>query len=1457
MTRPTYFLWATFVLLGSGSARLAGQNENRREPEPERPADATTAGVYLHDSLEAADELARARRLADARKWSQAAAILNDVAGRFAANLVSLERGLYVNVAEYVNRRIADWPEAGREAYRALCEPTAKADADAAIAERDVPRLIEVTDRYFCTTHAVRTADTAAQLAIEAGQLELAADLYEKLLRRHPDRDAWQNDVKAKLALCYAWAGQGERAERLAAEIMEAASGFTVSWGGRTAPVGEAIRAEIRAPEQPATRPADDPGDFVWPVFGGDRTRSRIVASQARPGAPLWRAAGTGPAATPGSASSGTLTRALHSGRYLATQVAVGHGMIYFHDALTVRAVWTSNGRPAWPTHHAPGLTETGRTFTRDSRPPPMYTTTLAGDRLFVCLGGGPRVGRRQRSAGQSVLECLDARTGEPVWRVGREQLGSAFEKTYFDGAPLHHDGKLYVVARRRRSLKFEDCYLIQLDADRGKVGWRTHLASGSTGDFGSTRATRAEPAIAGQAIFVCTNLGVAASVSLHNGRVQWARLYSDPREETGRLFEPSYTPANQPWEYDPVMVWGDYVVCKPLDTGRLLVFDQTDGTIVKDLTLDRLYDLDYCLGIQGDRLYGVGRKMVFCWDLVEDKEVWARATTSAAYGRGCLTTTGLFVPTAESLYHFPLDGSASDEREWDGKTEGGNILVTPTQVLVAGNNHLSAYARKGDALARLDRRIKAAPDDPGPRLDLAELAFRIEEYEAGLTALDAAAKRAGGYAQVADDDVQRRLFRNCLHFAEVLLTVKPPRGDAAQVLYRKAGQCAPDTAGHVLFRWKLAEFHVASGEYVEAVARWQQILTDRSLREVAVTGEDGKEITAGEMAESRIAGLIRQHGREVYARFEDQARALLAAGRDGGQMDLLRRVGEVYPNSRSAPPALIAQGELARKSSTPLDAARLFRRALTRYREEINAPEVMRTLSDCYRQAGKRVTAAAWLAKAAREFPKYAVRLGTERLDWDQYRRRVLSSTQYAEPPRPKIVLPIRAGPTRDFEEPVAIVELETPDRVATRWDFVIVYARTQIEAYDPTTAEPLWPAPIVCPMKPRLLGTTTDTAIFATDFQVFAVDIKTGQARWHVGAYPRDLGNVIRDPEVHKKESFVGLGLLPDTVIVARNRGEVSCIDVTTGKLRWRVELGGPLIGPVVGSEELVVCRGAEGKTHLFFILDAEALGKRLQTLQLESDEPSAWFDLSPNGTLVVATAQSIRAFEPFSGRPLWNERHGRPNLTASLALALDGVYICEDGQHLNKRDLSDGRVLWTSPGLHPASARPMSLTFSTALHRGDLYVRSVRAVTTLDPHSGNLAWEGTTERGARLDHHFIADAYVVAVDARKVERREGQRAGRQKQLSAYFYDRRDRSGIIPETHGVADLGTFDDIKSVILRDHALIIQNRQKLHFFTDKTIPAPTTKPTPPPAKPPPHANLQGEKGDEAEPTDDSD
>jgi tetratricopeptide (TPR) repeat protein/outer membrane protein assembly factor BamB len=951
--------WAVVMIW---AAHVHAQDADVPAGPDRRAADSVEAGVYLDDSLEAADQLTRALRLAETEQWPEAVTVMQQVTANFARNLVQLEPGLYVNVAEYVNRQIAGWPEAGLEAYRARAQAGAKSAVDSALAaqpgDQSIEQLIDVVERYYCTTHAVRAADAAAQLSMEAGRFALASDLYARLLRRHPDREQWAMPIKAKLALSQAWAGRAEQARQLVAEITKANPEFKVTWRSTELPIAEAIEHELAALADTMLETQADEADFVWPTYGGGAGRNRPIASQAQAGAPLWRIEGVG-GLTDGI-GSGAGAHEMEQGRYLALQPTTAGGIIYLHNDDTVHAVWASNGEPAWAPFRARGLSGTSRRFSRGQQPPPLYTTTLGGRRLYIRLGGGPLSSRSRSRDRESILVCLDARTGRRIWRVDRQRLGPWFEKTYFDSSPTYHDGKLYVIARNRRSLGFEDCYLLCFSAETGEVEWKTHLASGATGGFGQLRPTLGYLAIAGHAAYVCTHLGAIVSVSLHNGQVRWARIYADAPNDGTRLFDAPYRQRNGPWQYDPVMVWRDRIVCKPLDTDRLLTLDQADGAIVADTKLDRLHDLEYIAGILDDRLYGVGEQ-VFCWNLLDNQEVWARdlPPDGAIYGRGCLTTTHLFVPTQGGLHRYPVDETDADGRAWDGKKEGGNILVTPTQILVAGNDHLSAYARKDQALARLRDRITEAPDNPAGYLDLSELAFRVAEYDDGIAALESAADRAGGFTQITEAAIKRRVFRNCLHFADVLLTLEPPRRDDALTLYGRAGQCAPDTAGHVAFRRRIAAFHAIAGDYARAIEYWQQILTDRSLRQVGVSIDEGKEITAGELAESTIDRLMRTHGREVYAPFEDRARALLAAGRTTGQTHLLARVSDVFPNSRSAAPALIAQGDLLGRDDRFLDAARLYRRALTRYRDQIDAPALMRRLSDrrLAGQGGARVS--------------------------------------------------------------------------------------------------------------------------------------------------------------------------------------------------------------------------------------------------------------------------------------------------------------------------------------------------------------------------------------------------------------------------------------------------------------------------------------------------------------------
>jgi outer membrane protein assembly factor BamB len=129
-------------------------------------------------------------------------------------------------------------------------------------------------------------------------------------------------------------------------------------------------------------------------------------------------------------------------------------------------------------------------------------------------------------AAYHSRLLALDAASGKLVWEVGsreKEPGAGPLANTYFLGAPLLRDGRLYALTERTGQLS-----LTCLQAESGAVVWQQALAVAPVGllqDPG--RRLHAAQPVYGEGVIVCpTHAGVILGVDLHTRNLVWAYPY-------------------------------------------------------------------------------------------------------------------------------------------------------------------------------------------------------------------------------------------------------------------------------------------------------------------------------------------------------------------------------------------------------------------------------------------------------------------------------------------------------------------------------------------------------------------------------------------------------------------------------------------------------------------------------------------------------------------------------------------------------------------------------------------------------------------------------------------------------------------------------------------------------------------------------------------------------------------
>jgi len=1391
-------------------------------------------GVYLNDSFEVRQEVRLLDRLEANNQWTQAALQVRNLADQHGDQLVRIGKDLYSSVSLYLDRRVSRWPPAGRRAYRNLYEEEARALLQAAGARRDRQALLEVLTRRFCTRAGGAAGLLLAQLRLEAGQFEAAASLLERLLAIHSDYADGPPEALALRVAALHWAGRTSQAQEAAQSARDQHPEATIEWLGRTRRLGEVIDEILEIPVEPFRgRAALD----SWAGLGGNATRNRVVNSSATVGAAIWSfdfAAETN--ATDLDVEPIAAAQVATRGRFFDLLPAVHQDRVFLHDTSRAWALDLDTGRLLWR-YESPDLAARDDSSGSDTGPPGLHAPAYHDGRAYLAFGSNevPYYGY-PAALSRSALLCLDGETGQPLWRVSGQQLSPPFATVQLDGAPICIEDHLLIVARRRKAFGFEDCLLMCFQARDGSVLWQTHLGGASAGGYGYRKPTVSAPAVSGDTVYVQSNLGTVAAVDLHSGLLRWLYVYPNTEAHTSMWSEQI-----SPWQYNPTMVWKDCLLSAPLDLDQVLVLDRTTGRIRSEITNEQLGPLQTILGIWDDRLYFAGEALG-AWDLSTNQLLWSKPLPDQGpFGRGLLVADALLVPTTNHLLRFSLSGELLEQTPWDSLEARGNVIATPNELLVASSHRLTCYARKDDAFVRLRRRMETAPHDPQPCLDLAEMAFRTGDHKLGLETLQQGIDRAGGIFEIDSPELKRRVFKDCISFADRLWRESPAHQAEVRALYELAAQCPPDTESAVLYRLKLAVFHEQAQRYTDAVSVYRQIITDRSLHELVPPRAWSKSATleavlpgrlpsgmpaqnAGELATRRIASLIQRHGRETYAPFEAKADELLEKSIALEQPALIQRVIDSFPNAEAAPRALVALGDLWMQRGQFSPAARCYKMAKNLYPERVDLPALYAQITSCYLQTGRMRTAAAWLRGAQRRFPHGLVQVDGRGISFAQWHQEVFPPGSFAEPVLPRLAPPLLRLSQRQFGAEVNILEPRFADEPGTPQDSYLAYYAGKLMLMDPLRDRTLWAEPATCRSEPTLLAFIRDqdpaprggpagdslppasVLLLTTRHQVVALEPGTGARRWSFGQYPADLDQANADHE--NFTNFNNYALYENRLVCTQTRGQAAAVDLGSGQRLWDVDLAHPALDdPAALSDEFFFYHSMSAGRHIYPLLDAES-GALLRVFEPpEAVGPPLRITLLPEGIALIITAQTFWAYDTGSGQLLWSDQHSGRNVEATIQIGLDGFYLSQNRRRMVKHSLYDSRTLWTSQPLRPDGGPHETLTAS--LHGEALYVMSEDVVMALDPNDGRILWEGVTGGEAHFLGHKLAADVVVAIDLQHAENRN---------YTAYFYDR--RGGRIPASGGVLPLGEFDHLRGITLRDHCLLVVDGQTIHTWAEQ-------------------------------------
>jgi len=508
--------------------------------------------TYVDDSFEAEELLKEVGSLAKSGEWAKASALVQRLFASHGRHLVRVDDRSYRNLVYHLNDVVAGWSAAGRAVYRELHDGAGRRALELALggSARDLDGVLEVLDRYFCTSAGREIADAAYELALESGEFAAARRICLRMVRAHPDRDAFGGVYCARLAVVAAMSGCDEKATQWVRAHVERGGTGRIRWAGRE----RALSSLVESLASEARAVADARDGLEWPTFGGSGRRDRAASWSQGRSTRLWRFDGfVDEQSEPWSAGTESLSGIVEedAGKQLVMNPVSGNGLIFVQGGHDVWALQAMSGRLIW--RHGGGGEGVSGVGRSDGPVAEWFAPTLVGKRLYLC-SGGEAVSYYGYDAMTKVpaVVCLNAESGRELWRSDGSDLGWSSTKTSYGGSPLVSGGSVYVVARRRRTFGFEDCYLVRLRAADGSVVYRTHLGSASIGGFGYRRPTLSIPAMADDTIYVATNLGSVAAVSSDTGRVRWLRLYERRPERGWEDDARSDTRVVKPWQFNP-----------------------------------------------------------------------------------------------------------------------------------------------------------------------------------------------------------------------------------------------------------------------------------------------------------------------------------------------------------------------------------------------------------------------------------------------------------------------------------------------------------------------------------------------------------------------------------------------------------------------------------------------------------------------------------------------------------------------------------------------------------------------------------------------------------------------------------------------------------------------------------------------------------------------------------------
>ncbi len=1279
----------------------------------------------------------------DGHRWAEAAEILHDIAQADGRSLVLAQPGekggtaVYLNVATRCQVLLSQMPSKGLVAYRLRVDPLAKRWFENWQRTRDRAELERLVRQAYLSSYGDDALWSLGEAAWDRGDFASARLFWSQIVAlpeearvanlptvlRYPDSNLDPATVLSRLVLCSLMDGNRVRAFEEQQRFEQLYPQAVGTLAGRQGRLAELLKQVLE--ESVAWDARSHEGEAA--TFGLAPERTQILPEVIDVGAPRWKQP-----LTPNLLRHLERPRSTPDRGPLSTHPVVFRDLVLVNDADSISAFNLLTGDPAWPTErgtaqiYPPAAVERTPAPDRLSVGVPWFTMTVADGKLFARLGSpvsGPS-GTEPRDLA-SDLVCLDLAHGEGrlVWKISANEWPHDGEQPWrFEGSPVVHDGRAYMIhSRRRPQLEFA---LTCLDAANGERLWTRPLAtSRTTIEDHHNRVSHLLPTFGAGKLFVSTDAGAIVAVDAQSGRIEWAvtyesRLPGDVADQSDHAKQGLV----------PAMFHEGLVFVAPNDCDRLFCIEADSGRVRWQKPHPARDRWRHLLGVvssdSGSKLVISGHSLRTL-DVETGREGWrllaSNDITERGYGRGLLAGNAVLWPTREGLQI--LDAASGQPRRNvplntpDSAETGGNLLVAGGMLLIAQSEKLVAYGEYSLLKERLHRELSS-------RSNKSRMLFKLAEIEASAGNLDAATKTLRTARQLdseasptKDASHQQDLARlgELLRRAALKRSAQGHADEAIAGLNEALALAAePVDRARVLF--DLASVEQTRQRPEAAVEHWQHILDDAPLRKAVRRGAVG-EVAAGSEATTAIGRLLAQHGRTAYASVEPRASQEIFTRMKERDAVGLRAALTQFPHSEAARRGRFELATLERDAGQIQSASSILAR-LADDDEGTPAEQVaaLVTWAEALEAAGYwRGSHRVWQRlKEARFANDLVDHGGANRRVYELARERLARPEYHAdEVASPKPISFLERAWMVNLALNTKMAEQETPlmpfvpqgESPSPSLACVIVHqgddstsdSGRRLECLDHESGRVRWQHPF--PATPRWVAYAETHLLIAADDELSALTLESGRLLWSIALRSegpaksqhrsansplapalRGEGPGVRGSSIGSK-SHAPLQTRDHWVIEFEPHSGVRLIDARTGETAWSFQPPGQLQQNwSCGAKQIALQTVQPAMTWLLEI----GAARRVTELSGHAEPWRRPPVIDDDGRLTVVTdTRRVECLAPQVASPAWTFRGGMSfaNTDPVAWTSQQHLLLTIDGTTLKDIHRETGRALWSA--------------------------------------------------------------------------------------------------------------------------------------------------------------------------------